>query len=116
MICSVGYELYVDLFSNPCTDFMADCVDVFLKENNLSGNANDALPIGLAFPFPVEKTSLNQAKLIAWTKGLKVKNGEGEDVVRLLQDAFDRKQVHVRCAALVNDVSHQVREKSLPNP
>jgi hypothetical protein len=25
--------------------------------------------------------------------------------VRLLQDAFDRKHIHVRCSALVNDVS-----------
>jgi hypothetical protein len=25
--------------------------------------------------------------------------------VKLLQDAFDRKHIHVRCSALVNDVS-----------
>lgn len=29
----------------------------------------------------------------------------GHDVVQLLQDAFDRKHLHVRCVALVNDVS-----------
>jgi hexokinase len=39
------------------------------------------------------------------TKGFAAKNAIGRDVVKLLQDAFDRKHIHVRCIALVNDVS-----------
>lgn len=42
--------------------------------------------------------------LLTWTKGFSAKNAIGHDIVRLLQDAFDRKHMHVKCVALVNDV------------
>lgn len=59
-----------------------------------------------AYPsFPVEQTAIDAGKLLTWTKGFNAKNAIGHDVVRLLQDAFDRKHIHVRCSALVNDVS-----------
>jgi hypothetical protein len=52
----------------------------------------------------VEQTAIDAGKLLTWTKGFAAKNAIGHDVVRLLQDAFDRKHIHVRCSALVNDV------------
>lgn len=55
--------------------------------------------------FPVEQTAIDAGKLLTWTKGFAAKNAIGHDVVKLLQDAFDRKHIHVRCSALVNDVS-----------
>lgn len=55
--------------------------------------------------FPVEQTAIDAGKLLTWTKGFNTKNAIGHDVVRLLQDAFDRKHMHVRCSALVNDVT-----------
>lgn len=63
------------------------------------------MPLGLTFSFPVEQTALDSGKLLTWTKGFSAKNAIGKDIVRLLQDAFDRKNMHVRCVALVNDVS-----------
>lgn len=54
--------------------------------------------------FPVEQTAIDAGKLLTWTKGFAAKNAIGHDVVKLLQDAFDRKHIHVRCSALVNDV------------
>lgn len=36
-------------------------------------------------------------------QGFEAKNAIGHDVVQLLQDALDRKQVSVKCSALVND-------------
>lgn len=55
--------------------------------------------------FPVEQTAINSGKLLTWTKGFAAKNAIGNDVVQLLNDAFERKHIHVRCSALVNDVS-----------
>ena len=55
--------------------------------------------------FPVEQTAIDAGKLLTWTKGFSAKNAIGQDIVRLLQDAFDQKHIHVRCNALVNDVS-----------
>ncbi len=53
--------------------------------------------------FPVEQTAIDSGKLLTWTKGFNAKNAIGHDVVKLLNDAFERKHIHVRCSALVND-------------
>lgn len=64
----------------------------------------DVIYLGLTFSFPVEQTALGSGKILTWTKGFSAKNAIGKDVVKLLQDAFDRKHMHVKCVALVNDV------------
>ena len=46
---------------------------------------------------------MDKGRLLTWTKGFSTKNAIGHDVVKLLQDALDRKHVHVKCSALVND-------------
>ncbi|KAF8826419.1 hypothetical protein HHX47_DHR5000019 [Lentinula edodes] len=99
-------------------DYLADSVDAFLTMHPpespeslsppLDPNPNpnaipDVLPLGLTFSFPVEQTALGAGTILTWTKGFSAKNAIGHDVVRLLQDAFDRKHLHVRCVALVND-------------
>lgn len=113
-----------NILTNNYPDYLADSVDAFLTEFAsavpasptteqanpfLSPSLNDlpepAVPLGLTFSFPVEQTALNRGKILTWTKGFAAKNAIGNDVVQLLQDAFDRKHLHVRCVALVNDVS-----------
>ncbi|RDX53014.1 hexokinase [Lentinus brumalis] len=101
-------------------DYLADSVDAFLTEyasavpsspSSERGNPfaspslseEPAVPLGLTFSFPVEQTALNEGKILTWTKGFAAKNAIGNDVVKLLQDAFDRKHLHVKCVALVND-------------
>ncbi|EMD40975.1 hypothetical protein CERSUDRAFT_80619 [Gelatoporia subvermispora B] len=104
-------------------DYLADSVDAFLTEIGSQsptlppGNSpfsspslfdmppqpEPFIPLGLTFSFPVEQTALDQGKILTWTKGFAAKNAIGHDVVRLLQDAFDRKHLHVKCVALVND-------------
>ena len=54
--------------------------------------------------FPVEQTALDKGKLLTWTKGFSATGAIGHDVVELLQDALNRKNLHVKCTALVNDV------------
>ncbi|EJF63058.1 hypothetical protein DICSQDRAFT_103564 [Dichomitus squalens LYAD-421 SS1] len=101
-------------------DYLADSVDAFLtdfasavpssptnEQVNPFGSPplseEPAVPLGLTFSFPVEQTALNRGKILTWTKGFSAKNAVGNDVVQLLQDAFNRKHLHVRCVALVND-------------
>lgn len=109
-------------------DYLADSVDAFLTESAGTANNNspsvDGIPaslvnpplggadpdppavhLGLTFSFPVEQKALDSGLLLTWTKGFSTKNAIGNDVVKLLQDAFDRKHMHVKCVALVNDVS-----------
>jgi len=94
-------------------DYLADSVDAFLtssaesQEYSPNPNPDDAdssaIPLGLTFSFPVEQTALDRGILLTWTKGFSAKNAIDKDVVKLLQDAFDRKHLHVKCVALVND-------------
>ncbi|GJJ07394.1 hypothetical protein Clacol_001596 [Clathrus columnatus] len=89
-----------DLFN-----YLADCVDAFLtnvSDQDLLGESD--MKLGLTFSFPVEQTALNRGKILTWTKGFSAQNAVGHDVVQLLQEAFDRKHLHVECVALVNDV------------
>jgi hexokinase len=100
------------------SDYLADSVDAFLTSSTESYNPNpidadqSAIPLGLTFSFPVEQTALDKGILLTWTKGFTAKNAINKDVVKLLQDAFDRKHLHVKCVALVNDVCPLVSSSS----
>ena len=114
-----------DLFTDGIADYLADSVDAFLTEFAsavpsspsteqanpfMSPSLSDltpepAVPLGLTFSFPVEQTALNRGKILTWTKGFSAKNAVGHDVGQLLQDAFDRRHMHVKCVAIVNDGS-----------
>ncbi|KAG2348648.1 actin-like ATPase domain-containing protein [Suillus weaverae] len=61
------------------------------------------VPLALTFSFPVERSAINSGVLLTWTKGLSAKNTIGKDIIKLLQDVFDRKHIHVKCVVLVND-------------
>ena len=108
----------------PTSDYLADSVDAFLTSNadsepprspskpNTFDIESHAIPLGLTFSFPVEQTARDKGFLLTWTKGFSAKNAINKDVVKLLQDAFDRKHLHVKCVALVNDVSLHVLSHS----
>jgi hexokinase len=106
------------------SDYLADSVDAFLTYESPDVIEGEDLPLGLTFSFPVEQSALDSGHLLTWTKGashtpatpqsifddypimsgFSAKNAVGHDVVKLLQDAFHRKHLHVKCVALVNDV------------
>ncbi|CAO3609373.1 unnamed protein product [Cunninghamella blakesleeana] len=83
-------------------DFIADCIDTFLTEQNLD-NVETELPLGYTFSFPVNQTKINRGNLTSWTKGFNCTGAIGKDPVLLLQDALFRKHVPVKVTALVND-------------
>ncbi|KAG9291260.1 hypothetical protein G9A89_021762 [Geosiphon pyriformis] len=83
-------------------DFIAESIDRFLTD--LGDEHNDGkLDLGFTFSFPVEQTAINKGTLLHWTKGFAATGAVGKDVVELLQDSLNRKNVPVRVAALVND-------------
>ncbi|PPQ66277.1 hypothetical protein CVT26_010961 [Gymnopilus dilepis] len=94
-------------------DYLADSVDAFLTTHattdyvtpteDESLKEQPTVHLGLTFSFPVEQTALDSGKILTWTKGFAAKNAIGHDVVQLLQDAFNRKRMPVKCVALVND-------------
>lgn len=84
-----------------CIGFLADRIEKFLESQGL---LNESFQLGLNFGFPVLKTALDKGTILSWSKGFNVKNTVGKDVLRLLQDALDRKGLSVKCMAIVNDV------------
>lgn len=68
-------------------DFIADSVAQFTKEQKITSK----LPLGFTFSFPVHQNSLISGTLIRWTKDFSASGAVGEDIVRLLKEAFSRK-------------------------
>jgi hexokinase len=81
-------------------DFFADSVKSFIEEERLGAGPHT---LGFTFSFPVAQSAINSGKLMGWTKGFENKGVVGEDIVRLLEEAFVRKGVQASVSALVND-------------
>nr|ODN77343.1 hexokinase [Cryptococcus depauperatus CBS 7841] len=101
-------------------DYIAESVDAFLTDVQAQDEipifaSSESMHLGFTFSFPVEQTAIDAGALLTWTKGFNAKNAVGHDVVRLLQDAFDRKHMHVRCSALVNDTVGTLLSRSYQN-
>ncbi|XP_021340978.1 hexokinase type 2-like isoform X2 [Mizuhopecten yessoensis] len=82
-------------------DHIAECIFKFMKEHNI---IHKKIPLGFTFSFPCKQLGLNKAILAHWTKGFKCEGVEGEDIVRLLHEAIQRRgDIEVECLAVIND-------------
>ncbi|KAH9443193.1 hypothetical protein MJO28_014526 [Puccinia striiformis f. sp. tritici] len=86
-------------------DYIADCVQAFLVQLGHVISEDEKLHLGFTFSFPVLQSALAEGKLMDWTKGFKATGAIGHDIVKLLQNSFDKKKVLVHCNALVNDTT-----------
>lgn len=83
-------------------DFIASCMAKFLKK--FRAGKEEEFALGFTFSFPVEQEAIDCGRLACWTKGFTAKGVVGEDVVRLLTEAFHRQGIYnVRISALLND-------------
>lgn len=80
--------------------FIVGCIENFVDEKKLRFTP---LSLGFTFSYPCDQRCLDSSFLIRWTKGFDVEGVEGEDVVRLLQEAIDRQNLNVKVVALMND-------------
>lgn len=60
------------------------------------GVQKELLPLGFTFSFPLNQMGLTRGLLERWTKGFNCSGVVGEDVVRLLQEAIERRGVSYR--------------------
>ncbi|KAF7977230.1 hypothetical protein HWV62_4327 [Athelia sp. TMB] len=93
------------LFGKLRIEYLAECVDIFVKESSdaflsLDASSDSPVYLGLTFSFPVEQHALDSGVLLQWTKGFSAKNAVGHDVVSLLQEALDERDTHVKQLAL----------------
>ncbi len=73
-------------------DHIAKCLADFMRAERLIGG-DKPFPLGFTFSFPCTQKGLASATLVTWTKGFDCDGVVGEDVVRLLQDAINRRGV-----------------------
>lgn len=96
-------------------DFIAVCVEKFLKKHKLSGAKK--LNLGFTFSFPINQTGAASGILMCWTKGFEARGVVGNDVVKLMDEAFTRRGIdNVRISALVNDTVGTLVAKSYTDP
>lgn len=94
-------------------DYIAECIFLFLDKRNL---VEFRMPLGFTFSFPCKQEGLNSARLTTWTKGFKCTGVEGEDVVKLLREAIDRRNdIEVEVMAIVNDTTGTMVSCALQN-
>ncbi|XP_054709188.1 hexokinase-1-like [Uloborus diversus] len=84
-------------------DFLAECIESFLKDNNLLGQK---LPLGFCFSFPMDQTGIDEGILVTWTKSFNCPNVVGHEVVKILKNALEkRKDVAIDVVAIINDTT-----------
>ncbi|QLL31189.1 hypothetical protein HG536_0B00500 [Torulaspora globosa] len=94
-----------DLFS-----YLARRTVAFMKKYHpelLEEHAKDTakpLKMGFTFSYPVDQKSLGSGTLIRWTKGFKIKDTIGKDVVQLYQEQLNAVNLNmINVVALTND-------------
>ncbi|CAG8602383.1 10146_t:CDS:2 [Paraglomus occultum] len=95
-------------------DFIADCIHQFLIH---LGDVHDStLSLGFTFSFPVDQTAIHKGALLRWTKGFSAAEAVGRDVVEMLHEALERKNVPVKVVAMVNDTVGTLLAHAYENP
>lgn len=90
-----GYKLF---------DYLAECVDSFVKNENLSNN--EKLLLGFTFSFPMKQHSLDSGCLVTWTKSFNCPSVVGEDVVKLLKNSLTKiGRNNIDILAILNDTT-----------
>ncbi|KAH6647660.1 hexokinase-like protein [Truncatella angustata] len=86
--------------------WMAKRICEVVKEDTSSSSSGEPIPMGLAWSFPVEQTSLGGGLLLGMGKGFLATVGLlGQDLGKILQSACKQQGLNVELAAIVNDGS-----------
>ncbi|KAF9146010.1 glucokinase [Linnemannia schmuckeri] len=85
--------------------WIADRIEEFLTSDchDPTHGGDKKYPLGMTFSFPCEQLDINVGKLLTWTKGFRGKDVIGKDVVKVLQDCIDAKNLPITVNALIND-------------
>lgn len=85
-------------------EFMADCLEKFLIEKHPAGIPEDkTFPLGFTFSYPATQSRIDSGILQRWTKGFDIPGVEGVDVVPLLMEKINNKNLPIKVVALIND-------------
>ena len=106
MMCGAGDKLF---------DYIADCIWLFFEKHSI--DRQQTCYLAFTFSFPVEQSSLVDGKLIGWTKGFTASGVVGKDVVVLLSEALQRREMgSINVVALANDTVGTLVAKCYSDP
>ena len=89
----ISYDMSTDLKKGPVQnlfDHLAQCLEEFLKAKKIM---DVSVSLGFAFSFACQHKGLQAGKLINWSKGFECTGVKGEDIVHLLKEALQRKNL-----------------------
>ncbi|KAI4265226.1 MAG: hypothetical protein L6R38_009571 [Xanthoria sp. 2 TBL-2021] len=70
--------------------------------------SNEPLPMGIAWAFPIDQTSIRSGNIIGMGKGFNCSTYKGSDLGDLITEACQRLNLNIRLDAIVNDSSAAV--------
>ncbi|KAL8919217.1 MAG: hypothetical protein Q9172_005090 [Xanthocarpia lactea] len=127
---AIPHELMVAKTSKELFSFLAKQIESFIKihhgdhfeehhqrrQNGQEPTDEHFFQLGFTFSFPVHQLSINEGRLIRWTKGFDIADAIGKDVCNLLQSEIDALHLPVKVAALVNDTVGTLMARSYTSP
>ncbi len=116
-------EDLLDGTSEELFGYLAKKIKQFVERHHadkISTDSDKHLKLGFTFSYPVNQTALDAGTLIRWTKGFKIQDVVGKDVVQALQAELNKQNVPVKVVALANDtvgtlLSHAYATGASPN-
>ncbi|CAO3626593.1 unnamed protein product [Cunninghamella blakesleeana] len=101
---------------DPFFDWIAETVDLLLKEYHIDHSSQHPLSMGVSWSFPIDQTSVSDGTILRMGKGFDLKGIIGKDLKSLFTEAFKRKKIHVKVSALVNDTVGVLVAHAYSNP
>ena len=100
-------------------DFLASCIFDFVSKVGLTTKGR--IPLGFTFSFPMTQSALNKGVLVNWTKSFNCPGVIGEDAVKLLNEALERKRpddlkVEIEVVAILNDTTGTLVKGAYDDP
>ncbi|KAL3234885.1 Hexokinase-1 [Nakaseomyces bracarensis] len=84
--------------------FIADSLEAFVHEQFPEGLKKN-IPLGFTFSFPASQDRIDQGILQRWTKGFDIPNVEGHDVIPMLKEQIEKRNLPIDIVALINDTT-----------
>ncbi|KAL6705740.1 N-acetylglucosamine kinase 1 [Coniothyrium glycines] len=99
-------------------DWMADKIQQALADPQLQKSTTaTSIPMGLAWSFPVEQTSIRSANLLDMGKGFRATEGLlGQDLSELIMAPCRKRNLPVRMDSIVNDSSATLLSRAYEDP
>ncbi|KAF1947920.1 actin-like ATPase domain-containing protein [Clathrospora elynae] len=99
-------------------DWMAEKIEQALADPQMQNSTNtQSFPMGLAWSFPVEQTSIHSARLLDMGKGFRATEGLlGQDLTELIMAPCRKRNLPVHMDSIINDSSATLLSRAYEDP